>query len=152
MSAQHISLQWQVRDHSVHFTGLILLLNMVFFVAQSNSSTIIEVRLRPPYAQSRYRLDVFADKRRIYFDRPALKIQHFPGQLLCCISIAMHFFHCYYYFSHRQKTTFFDLGKGCRRRNEDDDKMTRTLSAKLASYLVSCPCSPHNQPAEPNLT
>lgn len=47
--------------------------------AQDNSSTIIEVRLRPSQAQWRYRLDVLADKRRVYFDRQSLKIQHFQG-------------------------------------------------------------------------
>jgi sushi domain-containing protein 2 len=35
--------------------------------------------MRPPQAQWRYRMDVFADGRRVYFDRSSLKIQHFPG-------------------------------------------------------------------------
>lgn len=48
-------------------------------VARGNSSTTIEVRLRPEEARWRYRLDVFADQKRVYFDRPALKFQHFPG-------------------------------------------------------------------------
>lgn len=48
-------------------------------VARGNLSTVIEVRLRPPDAQWRYRLDVFADQRRIYFDRPSKKFQNFPG-------------------------------------------------------------------------
>lgn len=47
--------------------------------AQDNSSTVIEVRLRPKAAQWRYRLDVLADGRKVYFDRPSLKVQHFPG-------------------------------------------------------------------------
>ncbi|XP_076298294.1 sushi domain containing 2 mesh isoform X2 [Lasioglossum baleicum] len=47
--------------------------------ARGNNSVPIEVRLRPKHAQWRYRLDVFADKRRVYFDRPSLKFQHFPG-------------------------------------------------------------------------
>ncbi|XP_075235234.1 sushi domain containing 2 mesh isoform X2 [Lycorma delicatula] len=47
--------------------------------ARDNTSAIIEVRIRPPYAQWRYRLDVFANEKRIYFDRPALRTQHFPG-------------------------------------------------------------------------
>lgn len=46
---------------------------------RGNNSATIEVRLRPKHAQWRYRLDVFADGQRIYFDRPALKFQHFPG-------------------------------------------------------------------------
>ncbi|XP_013171596.1 PREDICTED: uncharacterized protein K03H1.5 isoform X2 [Papilio xuthus] len=48
-------------------------------VAASNNSVPIEVRLRPQHAQWRYRLDVFADNKRIYFDRPALRVQYFPG-------------------------------------------------------------------------
>lgn len=51
-------------------------------VAAGNSSSIIEVRLRPNHAQWRYRLDVFADGRRVFFDRPSLKVQHFPGLIL----------------------------------------------------------------------
>ncbi|XP_076646307.1 sushi domain containing 2 mesh isoform X1 [Halictus rubicundus] len=47
--------------------------------ARGNNSVPIEVRLRPKHSQWRYRLDVFADKRRVYFDRPSLKFQHFPG-------------------------------------------------------------------------
>lgn len=47
--------------------------------ARDNTSSIIEVRLRPRDAQWRYRLDVFADKKRIYFDRPSLRVQHFRG-------------------------------------------------------------------------
>lgn len=37
------------------------------------------MRLRPEYAQWRYRLDVLADGKRVYFDRRSLKFQHFPG-------------------------------------------------------------------------
>ncbi|XP_014276553.1 protein mesh isoform X1 [Halyomorpha halys] len=47
--------------------------------ARDNTSSIIEIRLRPKEAQWRYRLDVFANKKRIYFDRPALRVQHFTG-------------------------------------------------------------------------
>ncbi|CAK9825077.1 Protein mesh [Anthophora retusa] len=47
--------------------------------ARGNNSATIEVRLRPKHAQWRYRLDVFADKQRVYFDRPPLKFQHFTG-------------------------------------------------------------------------
>ncbi|XP_063384616.1 protein mesh isoform X3 [Cydia fagiglandana] len=48
-------------------------------VAASNNSVPIEVRLRPTHSQWRYRLDVFADNKRIYFDRSALRVQYFPG-------------------------------------------------------------------------
>ncbi|XP_076767109.1 sushi domain containing 2 mesh isoform X1 [Xylocopa sonorina] len=47
--------------------------------ARGNNSATIEVRIRPKHAQWRYRLDVFANNRRVYFDRPALKFQHFTG-------------------------------------------------------------------------
>ncbi|XP_014210478.1 protein mesh [Copidosoma floridanum] len=46
---------------------------------QGNNSAVIEVRLRPQHAQWRYRLDVFANKERVYFDRTSLKSQHFAG-------------------------------------------------------------------------
>lgn len=46
---------------------------------RGNNSATIEVRLRPKHAQWRYRLDVFADGQRVYFDRASLKYQHFPG-------------------------------------------------------------------------
>ncbi|KAJ8947709.1 hypothetical protein NQ318_001548 [Aromia moschata] len=48
-------------------------------VGRGNSSTIVEVRRRPLDARWRYRLDVIANGRRVYFDRPSLKFQHFPG-------------------------------------------------------------------------
>ena len=47
--------------------------------ARGNSSVVIEVSKRPEEARWRYRLDVMVDGKRIYFDRPALKFQHFPG-------------------------------------------------------------------------
>jgi len=50
-------------------------------VSRDNTSTVIEVRLRPREPQWRYRLDVSADGKRVYFDRPALKVQHFHGKL-----------------------------------------------------------------------
>ena len=40
---------------------------------------LLKVRMRPPYAQWRYKLDVLVDGRPIYFDRYPQKIQHFPG-------------------------------------------------------------------------
>ncbi|XP_046394152.1 protein mesh-like [Ischnura elegans] len=48
-------------------------------VARENMSAVIEVRVRPPVAQWRYQLDVLADGKKIYFDRPSLKVQHFEG-------------------------------------------------------------------------
>jgi hypothetical protein len=52
-------------------------------VARGNSTTVIEVRQRPKEARWRYHLDVLANGKRVYFDRPSLKFQHFPGKKLC---------------------------------------------------------------------
>lgn len=57
---------------------------LFFSVAQDNSSSVIEVKIRPSHGQWRYRLDVLADGKRIYFDRPALKTQHFKGKVTLC--------------------------------------------------------------------
>ena len=42
-------------------------------------SFFFQVRLRPRYAQWRYKLDVFVNSRPIYFDRYPQQVQHFPG-------------------------------------------------------------------------
>lgn len=60
-------------------------------VARGNSSTAIEVRLRPLDARWRYRMDVLANGKRIYFDRPALKFQHFQGMGFLYSSFSYHF-------------------------------------------------------------
>lgn len=54
----------------------------LIYVVRGNNSEVIEVRLRPKDAQWRYRLDVLAGGKRVYFDRPALKFQHFSGVLV----------------------------------------------------------------------
>ncbi|XP_063831983.1 protein mesh isoform X3 [Ostrinia nubilalis] len=59
--------------------GVVNATHLTSIVAASNNSVPIEVRLRPQHAQWRYRLDVFADNKRVYFDRSALRIQYFPG-------------------------------------------------------------------------
>ncbi|XP_073816075.1 sushi domain containing 2 mesh isoform X3 [Musca autumnalis] len=46
---------------------------------RGNTTTTIEVRIRPQHARWRYKLDVLADGRRVYFDRESLKFQHFDG-------------------------------------------------------------------------
>ena len=38
-----------------------------------------QVRMRPYWAQWRYKLDILVNSRPIYFDRYPQKIQHFPG-------------------------------------------------------------------------
>ncbi|XP_055851937.1 protein mesh isoform X1 [Episyrphus balteatus] len=59
--------------------GQVMATQLTSVAMRGNTSTTIEVRIRPRDAQWRYRLDVFADGRRIYFDRPSLKFQHFHG-------------------------------------------------------------------------
>lgn len=49
------------------------------FTAQENTSLTVEVRLRPPYAQWRYRLDVIVDQRYVYFDTFSRHVQNFKG-------------------------------------------------------------------------
>uniref|UniRef100_T1PHE4 AMOP domain protein n=1 Tax=Musca domestica TaxID=7370 RepID=T1PHE4_MUSDO len=46
---------------------------------RGNTTTTIEVRIRPKHARWRYKMDVLADGRRVYFDRESLKFQHFDG-------------------------------------------------------------------------
>jgi hypothetical protein len=47
--------------------------------ARDNQSSTFEVRIRPKDAQWRYKLDVFVDQHRIFFDRYPQKVQTFPG-------------------------------------------------------------------------
>jgi len=56
--------------HASHLTAV---------AARDNVSATVEVRVRAPYAQWRYRLDVLVNGRPIYFDRWPQKIQHFQG-------------------------------------------------------------------------
>ncbi|XP_015599243.1 protein mesh isoform X2 [Cephus cinctus] len=65
-----------------NYYGEVLGTQLTAVAARGNNSATIEVRVRPNHAQWRYRLDVFADGRRIYFDRQSLKFQHFAGVLV----------------------------------------------------------------------
>ena len=51
--------------------------NLIMFIY--HFTLFFKVRMRPQYAQWRYKLDVIVDGRYIYFDRYPQKIQHFPG-------------------------------------------------------------------------
>ncbi|XP_011501466.1 PREDICTED: protein mesh [Ceratosolen solmsi marchali] len=62
-----------------NFYGEVRATHLTAVAARGNNSATIEVRLRPNHAQWRYRLDVFADNKRVYFDRNSLKFQHFAG-------------------------------------------------------------------------
>ncbi|KAL1379751.1 hypothetical protein pipiens_003733 [Culex pipiens pipiens] len=59
---------WSIRANQLSSIG-----------ALSNTSTVIVVQRRPRNAEWRYRLDVFTETRRIFFDRQSLKFQHFYG-------------------------------------------------------------------------
>lgn len=63
-----------------NFYGNVRATQLTSIAARGNfSTTKIEVRVRPRHAQWRYRLDVFANDVKIYFDRPSLKFQSFHG-------------------------------------------------------------------------
>lgn len=59
--------------------GMVNASHLTAVAAKDNFSVPVEVRVRQPYAQWRYRLDVIVDGRPIYFDRYPQKIQHFQG-------------------------------------------------------------------------
>ncbi|KAK6626128.1 hypothetical protein RUM43_006433 [Polyplax serrata] len=74
-----LNVQGRFEQVPENFYGEVRATMLTAVAAQDNSSAVIEVRLRPREAQWRYRLDVLADGKKIYFDRPSLKVQHFPG-------------------------------------------------------------------------
>ena len=59
--------------------GPVLASHLTSVAAKDNFSSTVEVRVRQPYAQWRYRLDVLVDGRPTYFDRYPQKVQHFQG-------------------------------------------------------------------------
>ncbi|XP_392408.3 protein mesh isoform X2 [Apis mellifera] len=71
--------------------------------ARGNNSATIEVRLRPKHAQWRYRLNVFANKQPVFFDRPAIKFQHFTGVVVYTPT---------YILNQSQVIIMFDTGAG----------------------------------------
>ncbi|XP_066592875.1 protein mesh isoform X2 [Prorops nasuta] len=77
-----LDIQGRFEQVSNNVYGEVNATQLTSVAARGNNSAIIEVRLRPQYAQWRYRLDVFADGRRVYFDRKSLKFQHFAGVLV----------------------------------------------------------------------
>ncbi|KAK5643851.1 hypothetical protein RI129_007696 [Pyrocoelia pectoralis] len=74
-----LDIQARFEQMPMNVYGEVKATQMTSVVAKSNLSTVIEVRMRPQQAQWRYRLDILADGRRVYFDRPSIKFQHFPG-------------------------------------------------------------------------
>lgn len=77
---QRLDVQGRFEQVHRNVHGPVMATQLTSIAARGNESTIIEVRVRPRHAQWRYRLDVFADGRRIYFDRPSLKFQSFFGK------------------------------------------------------------------------
>ncbi|KAL1505442.1 hypothetical protein ABEB36_005011 [Hypothenemus hampei] len=75
----NIEVQGRFEQMDPNMYGEVRATQLTSVVARGNTSTVVEVRRRPEYARWRYRLDVIADGKRIYFDRPSLKFQHFPG-------------------------------------------------------------------------
>ncbi|XP_050303220.1 protein mesh isoform X2 [Anthonomus grandis grandis] len=75
----NIEVQGRFEQMDPNLYGEVKATQLTSVVARGNSSTVVEVRRRPEYARWRYRLDVIADGKRVYFDRPSLKFQHFPG-------------------------------------------------------------------------
>ncbi|KAK0165466.1 hypothetical protein PV328_003974 [Microctonus aethiopoides] len=74
-----LDIQGRFEQVGNNFYGEVRGTQLTSIVARGNESTIIEVRVRPSIAQWRYRLDVFADKKPVFFDRQSLKFQHFRG-------------------------------------------------------------------------
>ncbi|KAL3266307.1 hypothetical protein HHI36_010485 [Cryptolaemus montrouzieri] len=80
VASQRLEVQARFQQMPKNEYGEVKATQLTSVVMRGNSSTIIEVRIRPKEARWRYRLDVIADRtKRIYFDRPSLKFQHFPG-------------------------------------------------------------------------
>lgn len=78
-SEQRFDVQGRFEEVRPNIHGRVMATQLTSIVARGNDSTVVEVRLRPREAQWRYRLDVIADGRRVYFDRPSLKFQHLFG-------------------------------------------------------------------------
>lgn len=79
-SSSPLDIQGRFEQVPKNIHGDVMATQLTSVVARGNfSTTVIEVRVRPKHAQWRYRLDVFANGQRIYFDRPSLKFQAFHG-------------------------------------------------------------------------
>lgn len=76
---ERFDVQGRFEQVSRNMHGPVMATHLTSLAARGNTTTTIEVRVRPRDAQWRYRLDVFANGRRIYFDRQSLKFQNFDG-------------------------------------------------------------------------
>lgn len=86
-----LDVQGRFEQVSKNYLGEVRATQLTSVAAQGNNSAVIEVRLRPRDAQWRYRLDVLHDGRKVYFDRPSLKIQHFLGKIFRILPFRLHF-------------------------------------------------------------
>lgn len=77
--AEELDVQGRFQQVARNIHGPVMATHPTSIAVRGHNSTAIEVRIRPRDAQWRYRLDVFADGRRVYFDRQSLKFQFFHG-------------------------------------------------------------------------
>lgn len=78
-SEQHFEVQGRFEQLPNNQHGAVAATQLTALAMRGNTTTTIEVRLRPLHARWRYKLDVLANGQRIYFDRESLKFQHFDG-------------------------------------------------------------------------
>ncbi|KPU80188.1 uncharacterized protein Dana_GF16595, isoform C [Drosophila ananassae] len=77
--SNRFEVQGRFQQLPTNYYGEVQATQLTALAMRGNTTTTIEVRLRPLHARWRYRLDVLADGRRVYFDRESLKFQHFDG-------------------------------------------------------------------------
>lgn len=82
-----LDVQGRFEQVAPNIYGKVMATQLTSVVAAGNSSATIEVRLRPQHAQWRYRLDVLANGKRVFFDRKSLKVQHFPGTVYLIVHL-----------------------------------------------------------------
>ncbi|XP_065372052.1 protein mesh isoform X3 [Calliphora vicina] len=76
---QRFEVQGRFEQMPNNMYGAVPATQLTALAMRGNTTTKIEVRIRPQHARWRYRMDVLADGRRVYFDRESLKFQHFDG-------------------------------------------------------------------------
>lgn len=77
--SERFEVQGRFEQLPPNYYGQVMATQLTAVAMRGNTTTTIEVRLRPLHARWRYRLDVLADGRKVYFDRESLKFQHFDG-------------------------------------------------------------------------
>ncbi|KAL7729304.1 hypothetical protein ACLKA6_008883 [Drosophila palustris] len=77
--SERFEIQGRFEQLPPNYYGQVMATQLTAVAMRGNTTTTIEVRLRPLHARWRYRLDVLADGRKVYFDRESLKFQHFDG-------------------------------------------------------------------------